>query len=129
MGDKDDPVGDLHLATIVVNVRDMERAVRFWTAALGYRRREPDWDTQFQMLVDPRGRYLPVSLQLTDSAPREPVRLHLDLYTDRQAQQVERLIDLGATPVDGWPYPDNADFVVLRDPEGNEFCVIGHADL
>ena len=107
----------------------MRRAVRFWTAALGYRRREQHWDAEFQMLVDPRGRYLPVSLQLADSVPQEPVRLHLDLYTDAQAEQVERLVELGATPVDGWPYPENADFVVLRDPEGNEFCVVGHARL
>jgi catechol 2,3-dioxygenase-like lactoylglutathione lyase family enzyme len=129
MGDKETPVGDLHLATVIVNVQDMERAVQFWTAALGYQRREVDWDTQFQMLVDPRGRHLPLSLQLTDSAPREPVRLHLDLYTDVQAAQVERLVELGATRADDWPYPENADFVVLRDPDGNEFCVVGHAQL
>lgn len=129
MDDAEDPVGDLHLATVVVNVQDMERAVRFWTAALGYRRREADWDAEFQMLVDPRGRHLPVSLQLAGAPPREPVRLHLDLYTDAQAAQVERLVALGATRVDEWPYPDDADFVVLRDPDGNEFCVIGHAQL
>jgi hypothetical protein len=29
--------GDLHLATVVVNVSDMERAVGFWSAVLGYR--------------------------------------------------------------------------------------------
>jgi hypothetical protein len=29
-------VGDLHLATVVINVQDMSRAVGFWTAALGY---------------------------------------------------------------------------------------------
>lgn len=124
-----DQVGDLYLATVVVNVQDMERAVRFWTAALGYERREQAWDAEFQMLVDPRGRHLPVSLQLAGAAPREPVRLHLDLYTDEQARQVERLVALGATRVTDWPYPDNADFVVLRDPDGNEFCVINHAQL
>jgi catechol 2,3-dioxygenase-like lactoylglutathione lyase family enzyme len=129
MADGADQVGDLHLATIVVNVQDMSRAVRFWTAALGYRRREAEWDPEFQMLVDPRGRHLPLSLQLAGSAPREPVRLHLDLYTDEQEKQVERLVGLGATRVAGWSYPDNADFVVLRDPDGNEFCVIPHAQL
>ena len=36
---------------------------------------------------------------------------------------------LGATRVEDWPYPADADFVVLRDPDGNEFCVIGHAEL
>ncbi len=129
MADGDDPVGDLHLATVVVNVQDMARAVRFWTAALGYRRRESAWDGEFQMLVDPRGRHLPLSLQLADAGPREPVRLHLDLYTDEPDRQVERLVGLGATRVTGWPYPDDADFVVLRDPDGNEFCVIPHARL
>jgi hypothetical protein len=42
---------------------------------------------------------------------------------------VRRLVDLGATRVEDWPYPDDADFVVLRDPDGNEFCVIDHVEL
>jgi len=126
---KHNGVGDLHLATVVLNVRDMGRAVRFWEAALGYRQREAHLDPEFMMLVDPDARGLPVSLQLTDSDPQEPVRVHLDLYTDEQQRQVERLVDLGASRVDDWPYPDGADFVVLRDPDGNEFCVIDHAEL
>jgi catechol 2,3-dioxygenase-like lactoylglutathione lyase family enzyme len=122
-------VGDLHLATVVVNVQDMERAVVFWCAALGYRQREAEWDPEFMMLVDPGGQGLPVSLQLADAPPREPVRLHLDLYTDEQHRHVERLVRLGAARVADWPYPPDADFVVLRDPDGNEFCVINHAEL
>jgi catechol 2,3-dioxygenase-like lactoylglutathione lyase family enzyme len=125
----EDRVGDLRLATVVVDAQDMARAVAFWSAALGYRRREAVWDPAFVMLVDPTGRGIPLSLQLADAPPREPVRLHLDLYTDEQARQVERLVRLGATRVEDWPYPDDADFVVLRDPEGNEFCVIDHVDL
>jgi catechol 2,3-dioxygenase-like lactoylglutathione lyase family enzyme len=124
-----DPVGDLHLATVVVNVQDMGRAVAFWSAALGYRPRESTWDPGFMMLEDPARRGLPVSLQLTDHAPGEPVRVHLDLYTDEQGRHVERLVALGATRVEDWDYPEDADFVVLRDPDGNEFCVIDHAAL
>jgi catechol 2,3-dioxygenase-like lactoylglutathione lyase family enzyme len=122
-------VGDLHLATVVVNVQDMERGVRFWSAALGYEPREERWDSEFMMLVHPEGRGLPVSLQLADTPPKEPVRVHLDLYTDEQQRHVDRLVALGATRVDDWPYPDGADFVVLRDPDGNELCVIDHAAL
>jgi catechol 2,3-dioxygenase-like lactoylglutathione lyase family enzyme len=129
MAEDDTAVGDLHLATVVVNVRDMERGVRFWNTALGYRQRETQWDPEFMMLVDPGGEGLPVSLQLTDSDPKEPVRVHLDLYTDEQERHVDRLVALGATRVDDWPYPEGADFVVLRDPDGNEFCVIDHAAL
>jgi len=125
----DSGFGDLHVATVVVNVQDMRRAVDFWCAALGYRQREAEMDPRFVMLVDPRGRRVPVSLQLADGPPREPVRVHLDLYTDEQARHVERLVGLGATRVNEWPYRDDADFVVLRDPDGNEFCVIDHAEL
>ena len=125
----EDGVGDLHLATVVVDVQDMDRAVAFWSAALGYRPRESAWDPEFMMLVDARGTGIPVSLQLAQEPPKEPVRVHVDLYTADQAGQVERLVGLGARRVDDWPYPDDADFVVLRDPDGNEFCVIDHAAL
>ena len=129
MADVSGPAGDLHIATVVVNVQDMERAVSFWSDALGYRPREEEWDSEFMMLVDPAGRGLPVSLQLAHAPPREPVRLHLDLYTDHQERHVQRLVALGATRAEDWTYPDDADFVVLRDPDGNEFCVIPHAAL
>jgi len=124
-----DEVGDLHLATVVVNVTDMERGVAFWQAALGYRPRKDAWDPEFMMLVDPAGRRTPLSLQLTDAAPQSPVRIHVDLYTGEQQRHVDRLVALGASRVDDWPYPDDADFIVLRDPDGNEFCVIDHAPL
>ena len=37
MADVGDVIGNLHLATVVINVQDMSRAVDFWTAALGHR--------------------------------------------------------------------------------------------
>ena len=129
MSGSDSNAGDLHLGTVVINVSDMDRAVRFWSAALGYRLRESSWDEEFMMLQDPRGRGLPVSLQLSDPDHCQPVRVHLDLYTDDQAFHVARLVELGAATMPDWPYPDDADFVVLRDPDGNEFCVIDHAEL
>ena len=122
-------VGDLHLATVVVNVQDMERAVRVWCAALGYRPRETAWDPAFMMLVHPEMRWPPLSLQLADGRPERPAQVHVDLYTNEQARHVRRLVALGATQAGDWPYPDDADFVVLRDPDGNEFCVIDHPEL
>jgi hypothetical protein len=55
---------------------------------------------------------------------QEVPRVHLDLYTEEQDAEVERLLTLGAARVD-WPlYPQDPDFVVLADTEGNRFCVI-----
>ncbi len=47
----------------------------------------------------------------------------MDLFCDNQESEVERLIKLGAekTP---WRYPEDADYVVLTDPDGNSFCVV-----
>ena len=56
-----------------------------------------------------------------------PPRLHLDLYTDDQAAEVERLIALGATEIHWDKRPADADFVILADPEGNRFCVVDTA--
>jgi hypothetical protein len=53
-------------------------------------------------------------------------RLHLDLAPgpdDDQAAEVGRLISMGARRIDVGQ-PQDATFVVLADPEGNEFCVL-----
>jgi Glyoxalase-like domain len=50
-------------------------------------------------------------------------RVHLDLYTDEATGEVERLLELGATRYER--EAGNDDFVVLVDPDGNRFCVVG----
>ncbi len=49
-------------------------------------------------------------------------RLHIDLRPDDRDAEVERLVKLGATRIDVGQ--DNVSWVVLADPEGNEFCVL-----
>ena len=49
-------------------------------------------------------------------------RLHLDLNPDDQEAEVRRLLALGATRKDIGQ--GDAGWVVLADPEGNEFCVL-----
>lgn len=48
---------------------------------------------------------------------QEVPRVHLDLYTEEQDAEVDRLIALGAVRVDWELYPDDPDFVVLADTE------------
>jgi hypothetical protein len=56
MADIREVVGDLHLATVVVNVQDMQRAVKFWSAALAYAQNEQPWNPEFMKLVDAGGK-------------------------------------------------------------------------
>ena len=112
----------IYVGSTVINVADLDRAIRFWTAALGYevRGRDPD----FSVLTDPRREWSNVSLQLSAEPKAGRNRLHLDLYADDQRAEVARLESLGARRL-AWEYPPDADFVVMADPDGNEFCVIG----
>ena len=50
-------------------------------------------------------------------------RLHLDLRPDDQAAEVARFEQLGARHVDVGQTPEHT-WVVLADPEGNEFCIL-----
>jgi catechol 2,3-dioxygenase-like lactoylglutathione lyase family enzyme len=121
-------VGDLRLATVCVNATDMDRAADFWSATLGYRRPERiREDDQFAKLEDPAGTGPTVLLQRADQIPAIPAPVHLDLYASDRDGHIERLLALGASRAEDWPYPDRHDFVVLRDTEGNEFCVIAVA--
>jgi catechol 2,3-dioxygenase-like lactoylglutathione lyase family enzyme len=111
----------LFLGSVVINVADIERATRFWTAALGYVVR--DGDESFVVLTDPKRRWANLSLQRMDLPKPDRNRFHLDLYSNDQEAEVERLVALGAKRLD-WDYPPDADYVVLADPDGNEFCVV-----
>ncbi len=105
----------VRLGAVVMNVRDVEVAGGFWSAALGYSRHPHN-----PAFLAPQ----------VGTGPRlhldEDDRTHLDLWVDsaeEQLAEVDRLIALGATRVD-WDYPDDADFVVLADPVGTLFCIV-----
>ena len=52
-------------------------------------------------------------------------RLHIDLNPSDQRAEVQRLLSLGATRID-IGQGDDVEWVVMADPEGNEFCVLAH---
>ena len=112
----------LTVGSVVWGVRDVPRAVSFWSAALDYvPRDEPDDD--WAVLVPRSGVGQQVAISLVGSDAGSHQRHHLDLYASDQAAEVTRLRGLGATDVE-WDYPDDADYVVLADPDGNRFCVV-----
>jgi predicted enzyme related to lactoylglutathione lyase len=128
------PAGDamlgtmLSIGTVVMGVGDLHRAVEFWTQALNYvPKREIQIHDDFVILRPAAGSGTHLALDLSETPVQECPRVHLDLYAgdaDDQAQEVERLVSLGATRVDWDRYPPDPDFVVLADTEGNRFCVI-----
>lgn len=113
----------LKIGSIVWGVRDVPRAIAFWCAALGYeplREPAPDW----AILVPSTGEGPQMAITQVTSDAENHQRHHLDLYAADQAAEIARLLAIGARRVD-WRYPEGADYVVLADPDGNRFCVVG----
>ena len=114
----------LRIGSIVLRVDDLRRQAEFWEAALDYVRRDDATSDDF-VLLRPRDGVGPnLSLDNVPSQVQIPPRLHLDLYTEDQPGEVERLKSLGATEVHWDKRPPDADYVILADPEGNRFCVV-----
>jgi hypothetical protein len=116
------------LVHLVADALDPSSLARFWAAALGWEvaAEEPD-----EVVVWPAGYSYPdpVALPLVfvpvPEAKTGKNRVHLDLATrspGHQAAEVERLRELGAVPADIGQ--GQVPWVVLADPEGNEFCVL-----
>jgi predicted enzyme related to lactoylglutathione lyase len=121
------------LVHLVVDANDPARLARFWASALGW---EIADETAEEVDVWPPGyRYPdPSAVPLVFVPVPEPKtgknRVHLDLATTsaaHQAELVSRLRELGAGPADVGQ--GDVPWVVLADPEGNEFCVLEPRDI
>ena len=113
----------MKIGSVVITCFEFDKMLIFWQEALGYTPKYPP-DGGFVILSDPRGKGPNLSL---DKVPTKRTgkrsRLHLDLYTNNQTQEVDRLVKLGAT-LYPWRYTTGDDFIVLADPYDNLFCVI-----
>ena len=106
---------------VVINAKDPARLGRWWTAALGWAVVN-DADDEFEIRPEPD--QLPGLLFVPVDDPKAVKnRLHLDFRPDDRDAEVGRLLALGATRADVGQ-DDTATWVVLADPEGNEFCVL-----
>ena len=107
---------------VVVEASDAIGLGRWWAEALGWVVVDED-TVVFE--IRPTPDQIPGILFLQSPAAKAAKnRLHLDFRPDDQAAEVERLIAHGATRVDIGQGVD-VPWVVLADPEGNEFCVLG----
>jgi catechol 2,3-dioxygenase-like lactoylglutathione lyase family enzyme len=111
----------------VLGVDDLERAERFWTALLGYRSRAAHHTDRWRTLDPSDGNGTSLALHVSATPVQQSPRMHLDLGVhgvDEQQAAVERVCELGGRRVDWDQWPDDPDFVVVADTEGNRFCLV-----
>jgi predicted enzyme related to lactoylglutathione lyase len=122
--------------SVVVDCADIAAQARFWAGVL-------DWQVVYEaadeivvaperarnQLVSERGPGL-IFVPVPESKTIKN-RLHIDVAPPAdqdQGEEVRRLEALGATRVNVGQDPENVTWVVMSDPEGNEFCVLSARD-
>ena len=115
----------MYVGSVVIDCNDFPAMLAFWQQALRYVLRDPP-EEDFAILRDPQGGHVNISVQVVPEKRIGKNRLHLDLYTDNQEEEVRRLLELGATLHPRTPKPGE-DFILLEDPEANVFCVVDTA--
>ncbi len=112
------------LCHVVIDVPDLEQGVSFWSAALNATEETvPEQSRSIYRRLRLPDSEIRILLQKTGDEKTSKERMHLDLEADDVEAEVRRLEALGATRRDHQA-ERGFDFWVLRDPWGNEFCVL-----
>ncbi|MGZ4132771.1 MAG: VOC family protein [Actinomycetota bacterium] len=110
------------LDTVTFDCADPVRVAAFWAAALGFEMADDDPDGAY--VRDPSGRTRGIFFQPVPEPKTAKNRVHFDVRPDTSmASEVQRLEALGAT-VRGFIETGGSFWTQMRDPEGNEFCVL-----
>ena len=83
----------IEIGAMVWGVRNLDRSIAFWCAALDYRLKYPP-DVDFAILIPKSGNGIQLSLKLVTSSKAK--RHHMDLFAEDREAEVERLLSLGA---------------------------------
>lgn len=114
------------IRSITVDCADLYRQARFWSEVTGWQEDPEDPNRP----GDPEGRIVSghgISLSFIPVPEGKAVknRMHLDLTPTARSrdEEVARLLGIGASLADDQRRPDGTGWVVMTDPEGNEFCI------
>jgi hypothetical protein len=111
---------------LVLDCADLDVQAAFWSKALGYD--EIGRRKQYVLLRSSERAFPPLLLQRVDEPKTAKNRMHFDIRTNEVEAKVAELEELGARRIDVGQ-PSKAEFIVMADPEGNEFCVCPGAPL
>jgi predicted enzyme related to lactoylglutathione lyase len=114
------------LIGLVLDCREPEPLAAFWADALGYEK--VGSQGAYVLLVDPDRAGPRLLLQAVPEPKDAKVRMHLDLYVDDLEAEARRLEALGARRIPpGLVHEHGTSWILMADPEGNEFCVCNAA--
>ena len=110
---------------VTIDGNDPDRLATFWSALLGTAIVEPGPDRPGWRRLQPFGAAGPrLNFQPVDEPKVGKARLHLDVLVDDIDAAVERIVALGGADTGTREELPRGRIAVMRDPGGNEFCVL-----
>ena len=107
---------------IVLDCADPPALAGFWAQALGYR--IGPFEPPYVVMRPEQGAGPKLVLQRVPERKRVKNRMHLDLWVRDIEAEAERLVGLGGRRLSAEPVQELGErWIVMADPEGNEFCV------
>jgi predicted enzyme related to lactoylglutathione lyase len=108
---------NVRVEMVVIDCAEPLALSEFWAKATGYSFEHGD-----EEWVTLRGSGVRLGFQRVPEPKAGKNRVHVDLHTDDEEREAQRIEALGARRIYVSEHPDDV-FVTLADPEGNEFCV------
>ena len=116
------PVAGLKIGYVAMDAHDIEKLASFWERALPSTKRVYEDKDAGEIEVRTREGW-PLAFYAVPDEKVVKNRVHLDLIPDDRDAEVARLEALGATRAEIGQTGEES-WVVMADPEGNEFCVL-----
>ena len=113
-------MSDVRFREVVIDCADPRTLAAFWAGFTGYERRtwHEDWAT-----IGTRDESMIIGFQQVPEGKSVKNRVHLDFSAVNEEATALEIEALGASRLWVSENPDDP-FVVLADPEGNEFCIV-----
>jgi len=128
----------IRIRSITFDCADPYLLVGFWSQLTGYREDPgnrnfpddpegllvaPDGSANLLFIKVPEGKGGKNRVHLDLAPPAAPPDAPVEVTADARDAEVERALGLGASIIEDHRRPDRTGWVVLADPEGNEFCI------
>jgi predicted enzyme related to lactoylglutathione lyase len=113
---------DAWITSVVIDCADPERLARFWAGLLGLRVRPRE--SRYVALTRPPAGTPELVFQPVPEGRSGKVPIHLDVGVRDLAAARRRAEELGASYAADIDHAGDVSLLVMRDPEGNEFCLV-----
>lgn len=107
---------------LTMDANDVESLAKFWCEATDYKVADSYYPILAVLDADKPNYPRLLILQVPETKTAKN-RLHMEFRTDDLKAEANRIVELGATLIEEREFGDTK-WIVMQDPEGNEFCLV-----